>query len=354
MSAKVHPLPFTLPTGNELMSGPITTGGLTRQEKEIQYVMQNVENRLTHLKEDELFQTYKAQLFFCSLFIAIAGAVLILFGLHLTVFFQHLQDINIPAIVFGSLMFTPLMYWFYYVFIPDKEEQIKRRLIHKHRHNRRKPTLFNQMIKEANKATAPEPKMVRILAHIRKHDYPIVCSTMRELTDGITDECGLAIERQLLRFNDQDLELHLNEKVDEYYGMQHNDRVYVYNKGGYYTKTSPLKHERVSILQRLQEEANEIPDDEKPFEISSVWNSMKKLLSELSSKADTDGTAATGRPSTRSSSVARGGTSESNRPSISNNNNSSSFMSGGGNSSSSLKSSFRGDDSISNGRISIH
>jgi cytochrome oxidase Cu insertion factor (SCO1/SenC/PrrC family) len=101
--------------------------------------------------------------------------------------------------------------------------------------------------------------MVRILAHIRKHDYPIVCSTMRELTDGITDECGLAIERQLLRFNDQDLELHLNEKVDEYYGMQHNDRVYVYNKGGYYTKTSPLKHERVSILQRLQEEANEIP-----------------------------------------------------------------------------------------------
>lgn len=163
-----HLLPSTL--GNELMSGPITTGGLTRQEKEIQYVMQNVENRLTHLKEDELFQTYKAQLFFCSLFIAIAGAVLILFGLHLTVFFQHLQDINIPAIVFGSLMFTPLMYWFYYVFIPDKEEQVKRRLIHKHRHNRRKPTLFNQMIKEAN-VRVPHRKVSPKCLSIYLHDY---------------------------------------------------------------------------------------------------------------------------------------------------------------------------------------
>jgi len=132
------------------MSGPITTGGLTRQEKEIQYVMQNVEDRLTHLKADELFETYKAQLFFCSLFTAIAGAVLILFGLHLTIFFQHLQNINIPAIVFGSLMCTPLMYWFFYVFLPNKDEQDKRRLIHKHRHNRRKPTLFNQMVKEAS------------------------------------------------------------------------------------------------------------------------------------------------------------------------------------------------------------
>lgn len=73
--------------------------------------------------------------------------------------------------------------------------------------------------------------MIRILAHIRKHDYPIVCSTMQELSNAIADQCGLTVERQLLRFNEKDLEMHLDEKLDEYYGMANNDRVYVYNKG---------------------------------------------------------------------------------------------------------------------------
>lgn len=131
------------------MSGPIIEGGMTRQDKEIQFVMENIDNRLIHLKTDEIFEKYKVQLFSITLFIAMGGVTLILFGLHMTIFFEQYENRNIPAIVFGTLFIIPLCYWFYYLFLPNKDEKEKRRLILKARHNRRKPTLFNQMIIEA-------------------------------------------------------------------------------------------------------------------------------------------------------------------------------------------------------------
>ena len=247
---KVAPLTRPLPTGNELMSGPIKEGGMTRQEKEIEFVMENIDGRLESLQKDEKYQTYKAILFFSCVFSAMIGVTLILFGFRQTFFFKKYSDkgIDIPAIVFGGLFCTPIFYWFYYVFIPSKEEKRKRRTIYRDRADRRKPTLFNQLVEEARKATEPPPRRIRVLAHIRKHDYPIVASTMHEFTEAIANQCGLTVERQLLRYNDVDMVIELDKKLDVHYGLDDNARIYVYNKGGFFTNSSPLKRARVDIM----------------------------------------------------------------------------------------------------------
>jgi hypothetical protein len=240
------PVPGRLPTGNELMSGPITSGGPTRQEKEIEFVMNNIDTRLTSLKNDEYFQTRKAITFSICAALAMGGVTLVLYGLHKTFFFEKYknQPTNIPALVFGGMFMCPMFYWFYYVFLPNKAETRFRKKVAMDRRDRRKPTLFNQLVEEARKATEPPPRRIRVLAHIRKHDYPIVASTMGELTEAIANQCGLAVERQLLRYNDVDLEIHLDKKLDVYYGLDDNSRVFVYNKGGFLTNDTPFKRAR--------------------------------------------------------------------------------------------------------------
>ncbi|KAJ1431035.1 hypothetical protein B484DRAFT_448528 [Ochromonadaceae sp. CCMP2298] len=244
-------LPRPLPTGNELMSGPITTGGATRQEKEIEFIMDNIHGRIVSLRNDESFQKKKVAIFALSCFSAMGGVTLILFGLHLTVFFEKYSD-NMVAIVFGSIFCAPMLYWVYFLFAPGREEVKKRRKIHIDRKDRRKPTLFNQLVEEARQSTEPPVRRIRVLAHIRKHDHPIVASTMLELCDAIHLQCGLAVERQLLRFEDEDLDIQLDKKLDVFYKMDDNSRVYVYNKGGVYTANSPLKQKkRRDILTNL-------------------------------------------------------------------------------------------------------
>ena len=76
---------------------------------------------------------------------------------------------------------------------------------------------------------------------------------MEELCDAITNQCGLAVERQLLRHNDVDLEIHLDKKLDVYYGLDDNARIYVYNKGGFFTNDSPLKKARTVDMMSMNE-----------------------------------------------------------------------------------------------------
>ena len=118
-----------LPTGNELMSTPIVEGGVPRQQKEIEFVMNNIETRLSSLKNDEGFQTRKWYLFSVCVIFAMGGVTLVLFGLHKTFFFEKYKNkpINIPALVFGGLFMCPTFYWFYYVFIPTKVEKMRRK-----------------------------------------------------------------------------------------------------------------------------------------------------------------------------------------------------------------------------------
>ena len=52
---------------------------------------------------------------------------------------------------------------------------------------------------------------------------------------------GLSVERQLIRFRDEDLEIpDLKVKLEDC-GITDGDILYIYNRGGYFTKNSPLK-----------------------------------------------------------------------------------------------------------------
>jgi hypothetical protein len=279
------------------MSGPIVDGGMTRQQKEIGFVMGNIEGRIESLHNDEKFQTYKAFLFSVVVVFAMGGVTLVLFGLHKTFFFEKYknQPINIPALVFGSLFMCPIFYWAYYLFFPNKAEKRFRRRIAMDRVDRRKPTLFNQLVEEARLFTEPPPRKVRILAHIRKHDYPIVASTMEELTNAISNQCGLAVERQLLRYKDEDLEIHLDKKLDVFYKMDDNDRVFVYNKGGFFTNSSPLKKARPPDIMHMMEEGESQggrPDTAASRNSVSAGGNRPSLNQGKSSKSNMKGTKA--------------------------------------------------------------
>jgi hypothetical protein len=186
--AKVHP--YDLPTGEQLMSTPIVSGGLTRREKEIEFLQTNIQNRLTSLEEDESFETYKVFLFMFGVLSACVGVTLILFGLHLTPIFEKFQDDNIPALVFGGIFLIPLFLWFVFMFLPGRKERFKRKRIHRARRERRKPTLFNDMVNDAKRAAEPPPRKIKTLAHVRKHDYPIVASTWKEFCEALENATG--------------------------------------------------------------------------------------------------------------------------------------------------------------------
>lgn len=240
MSAKVYPLP----TGAELMSGPIVSGGETRKEKEINFLMQNVENRLTSLKIDVTYETYKVITFFGGLLSAIFGIMLVCLGFHVTPLFNKYQNDNIAAIFFGCCFCVPIIYWFVFVFLPKDKEKAKRRKIHRDRRERRKPTLFNEMVDEAKKKATPPPRKIKVLAHVRKHDYPITCSTWKEFCELLENATGLPVERQLIRYQDEDLEINLAMKLDEPpYNLDNGYRLHIYNKGGFFTEDAPIKQQ---------------------------------------------------------------------------------------------------------------
>jgi hypothetical protein len=188
-----------------------------------------------------------------GLFSAMIGLMLILFGLGQTVFFET-YDFNFIPIIFSFFFFLPCGFWVYYLCTPDKKEAEERRRIFIERRNRRKPTLFNELVENAKKANEPPPKKIRVLAHVRKKDYPIIACTMKDFCELVENATGLPIERQLLRFNDEDIIIkHLNMKLEDDFGVRENNRIYVYNKGGYFTRDSPIKKNQreLNILQQI-------------------------------------------------------------------------------------------------------
>eukprot|EP00597_Dinobryon_sp_UTEXLB2267_P000590 CAMPEP_0170066052 /NCGR_PEP_ID=MMETSP0019_2-20121128/5891_1 /TAXON_ID=98059 /ORGANISM="Dinobryon sp., Strain UTEXLB2267" /LENGTH=200 /DNA_ID=CAMNT_0010273039 /DNA_START=383 /DNA_END=985 /DNA_ORIENTATION=+ len=114
---------------------------------------------------------------------------------------------------------------------------------------RKKPTFFNQMVKEAAIHAEPPVRILHVIAHIRKKDYQIHCSTWGQFCEEVQKSTGLPIERQLIRFKDEDLLItDLTKKLDVDYGIDDGDRLFVYNRGGFFTKDSPLIKQHNEIV----------------------------------------------------------------------------------------------------------
>lgn len=244
----VHPEPFELPTGNELMSTPIYEGGPSRAQKEIEFVIKNIQHRLRTLILDEKYEVNKTLLFAIGILSAMVGLTLVFYGLNYSVFFEHLQNKNYIAVACGSLFFIPLVVWIVYIFIPSKKERRKRKLLHNERKERRKPSLFNELVEDAKRATEPPVRKIRVIAHLRKKDYPITCTTWREFCVYLEGMTGLLADRQLIRYNGEDLEIDLERTLyGEEYGINPGDKLYIYNKGAYMTRSPPQRPKRETI-----------------------------------------------------------------------------------------------------------
>eukprot|EP01038_Epipyxis_sp_PR26KG_P004394 gene4394-6215_t len=277
MNIEVRVQPLNLPTGNELMSGPILTDGVTRIHKEIEHVKNNVSVRLIQLKHDETYQKKKVLFFFIGFASAIIGAVLFLKGLALTDLFSYMK-MDIVALVFACVFCIPLIIWFFYLFLPHKRERQLRNQLKVNRLEALKPSAFNDMVNAAKKATEPPVRRIKIIAHFRKKDFYVTASTWQEFCEGFRQQTGLPIEQQLIRYNDEDLEIDLTKKLDADYGLDNLNTVYIFNKGGYMTSnlTKLTKEKQLSAIANLP----------RPYNTSSVAGNRTSFVSSFNEKRD--------------------------------------------------------------------
>ena len=213
---------YTLPTGLELMSRPIVDPGLSRKDREILFVIENVQSRLDELVPDSRFQMVKGVLFVYSLICvflysliqpsgtwfvigvlsAVVGMVIIFAGLGYTHVFER-NKFNLGVVIFGGAFGLPLFTWFIYVFVSPllcRRIADARRIIHTKRKERKKPTLFNDMVQAAQDFTKPPIKYIRIVVLFKKKEYFFNVSTLEDLQQKFYEETGLAPHRQLIKY----------------------------------------------------------------------------------------------------------------------------------------------------------
>ena len=256
---------YVLPTGNQLMSAPIVKGGRVKDrfEKEREFVVNKIEKKIKVIGMEEKFQLHKWILFVIGLAFALAGVVLVLYGFHATVFFQMYQQVNIAAIVFGVLFTIPLFVWLVFLYFPGSEEKKNRRRIHIDHLERKKDTFFNKMAKEAEQNATPPDRVLEIIAHVRKKNYPIKCTSWWQFCNAVEKATGLPVERQLIRFHDEDLEiLDLKVKLEDC-GINDGDKLYIYNRGGFFTKNSPLQLQNEELKAKANKKLKQKPSSEK-------------------------------------------------------------------------------------------
>lgn len=263
-SAKVTPIPeptllTELPSGKQLMSGPITSGVVTRAQKESQYVLSTITHRLNVLITQQDHDRYTIYYLIVALISGSVGTILMLFGLRKSVLFNFYSGRNYVAVGFGCIFFVPLLLWILFLCCPNREERKLRRQLKMENIERKRPTAFNEMVEKAKKFATPPPRKILIVAVFRKKNYNVVASTMKDFCESVEAQTGLPIERQLVRFQDEDLELDLGKKLDEDYGLHHGSYLYVYNKGGYMTQDSPIKKQYEVLTHKINAEMKQRP-----------------------------------------------------------------------------------------------
>jgi hypothetical protein len=275
--------PYQLPTGNELMSGTIKSGGMSRTEKEIDFVITSVRDRLDHLYRDQLFETHKLKLLMFAFTCSLIALLLIFFGLRLTILFDTYKSRkkDYIAVSFGGLFFLPMLYLLCYLCFPNKVQYKERKKIKKERRDRKRPTFFNQLVEDAEKATEPPPRLIKVTAKFRKKDYIVIGSTWKDFCEEFERMTGLPMERQLIRYEEEDLLIDLTKKMDKDYGLDNGSRVFVYNKGGLFTKDARIKKQYEEILEHetlklksLRDKQQKEMDEEKGRKISELFKKV--------------------------------------------------------------------------------
>ena len=221
-------VPFVLPTGAELMSGPIPKPAMSRQEKEIAFVVNNIFIRLKKGELEEQYEVRKGCFFCWGGLSALVAVFLILQGMSETVLFSSQQQ-NMTEVAIGCCLFIPILLWAFYILCPWKEERARRETIKEQVRERKDPTLFNSMVDKARESSKPPVIKVKIIAKLRKVDYAITAHNMKEFQELLEVKTGLPVARQLIKYQDEVLEFRPEQRLQEDMHFANNTRFFIYN-----------------------------------------------------------------------------------------------------------------------------
>ncbi|RYG94828.1 hypothetical protein EON65_56880 [archaeon] len=186
----IYPYPIPPPTGAELMSTPIQAGAVSRKDKEVYYVVRNINQRLNALHKDLTFNTYKVKVFTVCLVFAMIGILLILIGTATSVLFAE-QKVDLVKIVFGALFCIPMLVWIKFMYAPDKNEKHRRLSLRAERGESKHKNLYDRIADQARKYAEPPPRRIKVIANLRKKDHAIIAGTWKEFCEELEHQSGV-------------------------------------------------------------------------------------------------------------------------------------------------------------------
>jgi len=234
-----------LPNASEAMSLPLQvqpeakpgkkdTGGMTRFEKEKQFIIHHVNKRMGELNFENYFYLAKSVCFWVGFLFMLLGVVLIMKGNSLTPIFAA-DPFDLATIITGGCFCLPMLVWFMYVFclpiIPSVGR--KRKLMREMRKERKNPSLFNQMVESAQEDSKPPVKMIRISLLFRKHVFSVSCHTVQEMCDAIEYRTGLRPGQQLFKYKNEEVTLPYEMILEDDLGIRDGTMFDLYNRGGF-------------------------------------------------------------------------------------------------------------------------
>ena len=183
---------------------------MSRAQKEWLFIVKKIEGRLVHLLPEASYDQTKGICGIVGFLFLVAGGVMCLKALSMTVLFAS-DPFDFTLLVVGGSFGLPCVGWFVYIFIwPHlpcshcRNIKANRNFIHKQRSERKDPGLFNEMVAAANKDSEPPIIRTRLFAMWRKHEITIVCHTMQEFQEIVHFKTGVKPDRQLIKLREPD------------------------------------------------------------------------------------------------------------------------------------------------------
>ncbi len=248
---------------------------MSRAEKEKLFIVVNIKKRLVDLVPESHYDIKKGICGVVAFLFLVAGTVICLKALGLTVIFAS-DPFNPTLLIIGASFGAPCLIWFFYIFVLPhlcfescRKIKTHREYVHEKRRERKEPGLFNNMVGAANKHSEPPIVRTRLFAMYRKKEYTIVSHQMKEFQEMFFFKTGLPPQRQLFKLRDEDGSSEIFDFSPEDYildmghrGVKKDTVFWIYGKGGFeydvesspdFRMAVPRKKDRLTIDETLMD-----------------------------------------------------------------------------------------------------
>lgn len=208
------------------------------KEKELRYLMTNVQDKLKDIWHMESWEKKKAILMSFAFVMGAIGAFLVLFGFSLTVLFAA-NPINYGVGAVGIILLLPFLAVVYYLICPTKKQAAYRQKIQEKTEERNQDTFLNEMMLDAAKRAKPPERKIRLIALVRgstmfaRQEFPFMGTTVREMLIEVERVTKLPMIQQLVKFEGKELTKNLDQHFVHDLHMKPDSILMVFNKGSY-------------------------------------------------------------------------------------------------------------------------